>query len=114
LRDHTYADLATAAVGSADEASLTTLIEDAAWESLLQASTTATPADHTVTFRALRCPSGGGLVVPLTLARNATEDDHLAGTVYELSGNDLAILSEHSSTAWHPYTHTWGARLGAE
>ncbi len=111
LRDHTYADLAVAAAGSSEEATFTGVIEDEAWERLSVAPLHPTsPPQGTVTFRAIRCPSGGGAVVPLSLARTVLGEDCLAGTVYEVSESDLEAISEHSTTSWHPYSHSWLGR----
>jgi len=111
LRDHTYADLAVTAAGSSEEATFTGLIEDEAWERLSAALTRPAPLPpDTVTFRALRCPSGGGAFVPLALARTVLGEDCLAGTVYEVSESDLEAISERVTASWHPYSHSWLAR----
>jgi len=111
LRDHTYADLAVAPAGSPEHDALVSVIEDEAWDRLPAVSRDATsPLETSVTFRALRCPSGGGTIVPLLLAHTVLGDDHLAGTVYEISENDLEGLPQQCKTTWHPYSDSWVVR----
>jgi hypothetical protein len=110
LRDHWYADLAVAAVGSPEEEALTGVIEDEAWDRLPAVTGTMSPPEGGVTFRALRCPSGGGSVVPLLLAHSVIGDDCVAGTVCDLSEADLETLLHHGRATWHPYSDSWVAR----
>jgi hypothetical protein len=110
-----HADLAAAAVGSSGEAMVTGLIEDAAWGRLPGVPTDLTLWDEgTVTFRALKCPSGGGAVTPLSLARTVYGEDYLAGTVYELSETDLEVISEQCTPTWRPYSLSWVGRSNEE
>src|SRR5260221_11726915 len=90
LRDHTYADLAVAAAGSSEEATFRGGIEDEAWERLSVAPLHPTsPPQGTVTFREIRCPSGGGAVVPRSLARTGLGGGCLARHGYAASGCEL-------------------------
>jgi len=115
LREHAYADLAVASAGSAAETAITGVIEDEAWERLSSLRLSViTEGEGTITFRALRCPSGGGAVVLLALAATVLEDDRLAGTVYQVSEEDLNLISQSSRLRWRPYEDSWSGRPAGE
>ena len=60
-------------------------------------------------LRVLRCPNGGGAVVPLLLAESAAEEDRWAGMTLALSAVKAAAMASAMPDGWRPYAARWRA-----
>ncbi len=61
-------------------------------------------------LRVLKCPNGGGSVVPLVLAESVLDDDRCVGMTLSLSPEDVARLASALGNAWRPYGASWVGR----
>src|SRR6185295_173401 len=81
LFQHEYVDIGSAVAGSKEQADIEGYIDYDRWNRLPFAET-AVSGEPIAVFRGIRCPSGGGHVVPLVLSKSVVGDDVICGTVY--------------------------------
>jgi hypothetical protein len=108
LKDHHYVDIGSAVAGSEEQDFIDNSIDYHEW-TRLPFSNAAAGEDTVVVFRAIRCPAGGGSIVPLVLAKDIADDDFIGGPVHRLGPGEIKIISE-SFGSWKPYSETWLAR----
>lgn len=111
LKDHSFVNLATVPADSLQRERIDGWIDYHEWNRLPFAS--QVEGDDLIVFRALRCPAGGGAVVPLRLAATVMDDDLVRGTLYMLAAQEVEAI-DAAAPEWREYSETWTTRANGE
>ena len=108
LAEHLFVDRRLAREALAAESHAADF-DEGHWVKFAEQYPAARSGEETV-LRILRCPGGGGSLVPLALAPTVLQDDRIVGLVLCVDAGDIDGLAAAMPHSWEAYSATWVSR----